>query len=75
MENLEAMQPIAQAGPRVILHKVTWQGDGGNLIDVASFARVQTAAGWETIQPQNGETEAAFLVRAEALAERNLTRR
>jgi hypothetical protein len=45
-----------------------WRDDAGGLQSIAPFAKVQTANGWEVVSREDNETDAAFTLRAEAMA-------
>lgn len=65
---LEAQRLGRTEGPRVMIFNVCWRDDVGHLQSIAKFAQVLTASGWQTMNRDDNEPEANFLLRAEALA-------
>lgn len=68
LAKLEAQRPSAEAGPRILMHSIVWRTEEGRLNEIAAFARVLTPSGWQTITRAEGEAEADFHLRADAMA-------
>lgn len=68
LAKLEAQRHRQHGGPRVIMFNLGWRDDEGNLQSIAHTAIVLNGTGWQTITRETDEPEAAFRLRADAMA-------